>query len=168
MPMLATHLGVQANDVFYGWMRRKFPKIHETADFPHIQYGPLGATGWTRFFHGTECDLTNTDGRFLRIEFGPGGRTDIVSSYAVQQFVMASREPWASFERVKAFIQDDHAKAMELWNAIDSAGFLEPAPALNLDGELSQEERAWRNEIDRSVNYRKMLSPLAWSTLDSL
>src|SRR5438876_540615 len=66
LPLLAAALGVSEAEVFYTWAFRKCR-----------QRIRLGETDWVTFFHGLECDLKNQkDGRFLRIDFGPGGRVD--------------------------------------------------------------------------------------------
>ncbi len=97
MPLLAYHLGVKPEEVFYHWAIPPRCK----------QVGILGDTGWKYFFHGAECDLKNTrDGRFLRLDFGPYGRFDTFSGFGILQFVMTSIAPWREFSELRTFLAE--------------------------------------------------------------
>lgn len=87
VPLLADTLGVPEEKVFHTWAFRRCR-----------QSGPVKDTDWRFFFHGLECDLKNVaDGRFLRIDFGPGGRLDTFTAWGVLQFIMTSTPPWPEF-----------------------------------------------------------------------
>ena len=63
LPQLAAVLNVPEEQVFYTWAFRR--ARHR---------GHLKNAAWAYYPHGFECDLKNTrDGRYLRIDFGPGG-----------------------------------------------------------------------------------------------
>jgi hypothetical protein len=92
MPQLAETVGVRPEELFYTWAFRKCR-----------QHGRLHTGDWAYFFHGLECDLRNTaDGRFLRVDFGPGGRLDTFTAWGVLQFIMASKPPWPEFRELKS------------------------------------------------------------------
>jgi hypothetical protein len=66
VPFLAKEFAVNTNELFYLWNKGK---IEQSGSF-------MNGT-WKYFFHGLECDVQNiSDKRFLRIDFGPGGRVD--------------------------------------------------------------------------------------------
>ena len=86
LPVLAETLSVAPQELYYRWVERSFPGIEHPPDelWPYV--GQIGGTPWHWFFHGLECDLRHAgDGRYVRIEFGPRGRTEIVSGYGVLQ-----------------------------------------------------------------------------------
>lgn len=45
-----------------------------------------------------------SDGRFLRVDFGPGGCLDTSTGWGVLQFVMASKVPWREFPELRAHL----------------------------------------------------------------
>jgi hypothetical protein len=129
LPLLAKALQVPESEVFYTWAFRRCE-----------QHGALAGTDWAYFFHGLECDLKNTaDGRFLRIDFGPGGRVDTFTMWGVLQFIMTSVPPWREFARLKPFLAEaeppfdefsgDFAKMSSVWDHLVSRGAFEPADA---------------------------------------
>ncbi len=82
---MAEKLGCEINQIFYIWEKRKFEQEGDFLD-------------WTYFFHGMECDLINNkDERFLKIEFGPGGRIDTFTGWGAVQYIMASKKPWLEY-----------------------------------------------------------------------
>ncbi len=127
LPLLADALGVPPEEVFYTWAFRRCQ-----------QRGNLKGTDWGYFFHGLECDLRNpSDGRFLRIDFGPGGTVDSFTAWGVVQFVMTSAPPWAVFPSLREMLAQqgppfdefsgDVTRLHEIWDALMSKGMLEPA-----------------------------------------
>jgi hypothetical protein len=84
--LLAGHLGVAPEGVFYHWAFRRCR-----------QRGEIPETQWRYFFHGLECDLHHADGRALRVDFGPRGRLDTFSEWGLAVFVAHSRAPWTEF-----------------------------------------------------------------------
>ncbi|KPL88126.1 DUF6896 domain-containing protein [Herpetosiphon geysericola] len=89
--LLAASWDMQPNEVYYNWRSQ------------HAQAGMIVDTAWRYFFHGLECDISNQeDGRFVRIEFGPGGRADCISSFSVLQFIMTSKAPWGYYPELQA------------------------------------------------------------------
>jgi hypothetical protein len=127
LPLIATALGVPEGQVFHTWMTRRDRDLEDLPGSP-----------WKFIFHGFECDLRNTaDGRFLRYDFGPGGRCDCVTAWGVLQFVMTSKAPWQSFPRLREslarsgqpydYLSGDHAKVSEVWGRLEREGCFEPA-----------------------------------------
>jgi len=140
VPQLAETLGVAPGEVFYSWMDREFPNVVVSPDDRggRLQTGQLPGTGWHYFFHGLECDLDNReDGRHVRVEFGPHGRYDLLTPFAVLQFVMTSAPPWPEFPELKAYLaakpppyhqySGSHERATALWERLEVQGYLEAA-----------------------------------------
>jgi hypothetical protein len=131
LPLLALALGVPAEAVFYTWALRRCR-----------QRGEMPGTPWRYFFHGLECDLANSaDGRFLRLDFGPGGRIDTLSAWGVLQFIMASAAPWSDFMALKRLFADkdppydpfpgNFPRFCEHWDRLEGEGCFDTAdPAL--------------------------------------
>jgi hypothetical protein len=95
VPLLAHHLGVAPEEVFYRWIRS--PGCEQS--------GSIAGSDWRYFFHGLECDLKNVcDGRFLRLDFGPNGRYDTFTGWGILQFIMTTKHPWHEFPELKAFL----------------------------------------------------------------
>jgi Domain of unknown function (DUF6896) len=127
LPLIATALGVPDGQVFYTWA---FRRCRQSQDIP--------TSPWRFFFHGLECDLRNTaDGRFLRYDFGPGGRCDCVTAWGILQFVMTSKAPWREFPALRErfartgppydYLSGDHTKVSEAWDRLEHAGCFESA-----------------------------------------
>lgn len=127
LPLIAGALGAPEAQAFYDWA------IRRRQDADYIPDSP-----WRFSFHGFECDLRNTaDGRFLRYDFGPGGRCDCVTAWGVLQFVMTSKAPWREFPALRErlarigppydYLSGDHAKACEAWGRLEREGCFEPA-----------------------------------------
>jgi hypothetical protein len=131
IPLLASAVGVSAEAVFYTWAFRKCR-----------QRGTLPGTPWQYFFHGLECDLKNSvDGRFLRLDFGPGGRIDTFSAWGVLQLLMTSTSPWPDFMPLKELFADKEppydensgnlSRLFEYWERLNGEGCFDAAdPAL--------------------------------------
>ena len=171
LPGLAKKLGVNAREVFYVWAGRKCE-----------QRGVLEGEEWSYFFHGLECDLKNLhDGRFLRIDFGPGGRFDAFTPWGVSQFVMTSKAPWPDFIGLREYLAQAGSahhessasleKATGLCARLEKWGFIETADKLLL--RLAKKHtrkksgietlsllpgRSERTYFDVSVANRKVLS----------
>jgi len=127
LPLLAETLKVPEDRVFYTWAFRQCK-----------QRGRVEGTDWVYFFHGLECDLKNvTDGRFLRIDFGPHGRANTFTAWGVLQFIMTSVPPWLEFPQLKAcfakgappFDQFSGAfdKMVPVWDRLEAKGAFEKA-----------------------------------------
>ncbi len=126
LPLLAKAVGVPEDQVFYTWAFRRCK-----------QSGGIGETGWSHFFHGLECDLRHADGRFLRLDFGPKGRSDTFTSWGVLQFIMTSAPPWSEFPDLKREFADrgppydEYAGSMTkiraVWDTLEARGAFEPA-----------------------------------------
>lgn len=92
---LAAAWQMEPTDVYYHWC------LH------HPRAAIIPGTQWRYFSHGQECDMTHQgDGRFVRIEFGPGGRPDCLSAYSVLQFIMTSKPPWGYYPALQAYLAD--------------------------------------------------------------
>jgi hypothetical protein len=127
LPLIAGALGVPEAQAFYDWA------IRGRQDADHIP-----DSSWRFSFHGFECDLQNTaDGRFMRYDFGPGGRCDCVTPWGLLQFVMTSKAPWREFPALRErlartgppydYLSGDHAKVCEAWGRLEREGCFEPA-----------------------------------------
>jgi hypothetical protein len=127
LPLIAAALGVPDRRVFYTWMARQDRDLEDIPDSP-----------WKFRSHGFECDLRNTDdGRYLRYDFGPGGRYDCVSAWGVLQFVMTTKAPWREFPALRErlartgppydYLSGDQTRVSEAWGRLESAGCFEPA-----------------------------------------
>jgi hypothetical protein len=131
LPHLARTLEVSVKEVFYAWALRRCP-----------QSGQVAQGNWRYFFHGLECDLMHEpDGRFLRIDFGPGGRLDTFTSWGVLQFVMTTTAPWREFPRLKQYFAEhgppydqnsgSMTRLVPIWDRLDTRGaFAKADPAL--------------------------------------
>lgn len=127
LPLLAMALQVPEHQVFYTWA------------FRHCeQRGRLKGTEWSYFFHGLECDLTNgTDGRFLRMDFGPQGRVDTFTAWGILQFLLTSVPPWKDAHSLQTYFGkgappfDCHSGLMEklspIWVRLEAKGMFERA-----------------------------------------
>ncbi|MDY3559438.1 hypothetical protein R5W23_000431 [Gemmata sp. JC673] len=180
LPLIASALSVPDERVFYTWMAGADRDIEDIPNSP-----------WKFRFHGFECDLRNTDdGRFLRYDFGPGGRCDCVTAWGVLQFVMTTKAPWREFPALRAqlartgppydYLSGDHAKVSEAWDRLERAGCFEPAdPALvafealytrtGTDGRrcVSYPEGTLnQTAIDCSVAHRQLLTDRARALLE--
>lgn len=171
-PLLESTLGVKQEEVFYAWAFRQCQ-----------QRGQLSNSAWVYFFHGLECDLKNTsDGRFLRIDFGPHGRIDTFTAWGVLQFIMTSVSPWPLFPKLQRFFANtippfdqfsgDFDTFYPIWNRLEHEGCFGVA-----DQELVQLQNRYtevdsygiqhvrfpanvseRTQVDCSVAHRKTLS----------
>jgi hypothetical protein len=181
LPLLARAVGVAESDVFYTWAARRCQ-----------QSGRLDGTDWVYFFHGLECDVTNSaDGRLLRFDFGPGGRVDTFTEWGVVQFIMTSRAPWPEFPVLQRHFArgeppyDQYSgsfeKVSDTWDALEARGAFEPAdPALvafqarhttrSADGSSRVHFPAGTPEttmFDCMVAQRPILSPVGIRLLES-
>lgn len=93
---------------------------------------------WRWDFHGLECDVENvSDGRFVRIDFGPTSQHLTVSGWGVLQYVMCTRDPWPTFDSLARFLareeppwsslSGDHAKMSGLCDRLIELELLVPA-----------------------------------------
>jgi hypothetical protein len=172
LPLLESTVGTYEGAVFYTWAFRRCK-----------QSGEIPVSSWSYFFHGYECDMKNTsDGRFLRIDFGPGGRTDTVTAWGVLQFIMTCADPWSCFDELKLFFaksnppfdqySGDFHKICAIWDILKDEGCFETA-----DEKLVQLEEKYttinsigiryiefpatvseKTQIDCSVAHRKIIS----------
>jgi hypothetical protein len=128
LPLLAAALGVPEDRVFYTWALARRCR----------QSQPVSGGPWLFWFHGFECDLRNDrDGRFLRYDFGPGGRADCVTAWGVLQFVMTATPPWREFPGLRLqlaragppydHLSGDRDKVSAAWDRLDRLGCFEPA-----------------------------------------
>ncbi len=172
LPLLESAVGIYQGAVFYTWAFRRCK-----------QSGKIPVALWSYFFHGYECDLKNSsDGRFLRIDFGPGGRSDTFTAWGVLQFIMTSAEPWSQFDELKLFFAKNSPpfdqfsgnshKIYDIWDILEDEGCFETA-----DERLVQLEAQYttvnsigiryvkfpttvseKTQIDCSVAHRKIIS----------
>jgi hypothetical protein len=133
MRMLAEMWQVPLEAVLYQWMTAK-----------RASSGTIRQTDWRYFFHGLECDFKDSrDGRFVRAEFGPGGRCDIFSGWSVSQFIMTTKAPWGEYPELQTYLatkerpfnelSGDHRKMADLFDRLAVKGLLERvAPELDV------------------------------------
>jgi hypothetical protein len=126
LPYLADEFQVRPSELLYLWAGRKIE-----------QYGKL-AEGWVYFFHGWECDLKNEDdGRFLRVDFGPGGRLDTFTAWGVLQFIMCSKQPWIEYAELQMLVAKEpppftqysgsFEKWLPFWDSLEEQKLLQVA-----------------------------------------
>lgn len=124
---METKLAVSPYDY---WIRR--------GDQQREQDGTFDNEDWEWFFHGMECDITNLkDGRFVRVEFGPRGRTDTFTGFGIMKFVMNAMPPWKQFKILKRHLthaiffrrrsEGDHDRMCTLEDKLIDKGVFEPA-----------------------------------------
>jgi len=129
VPALARTLRVAPQEVFYHWAMP--PRCRQT--------GTIAGSSWRFFFHGLECDLKNPDGRFLRVDFGPGGRFDAFTGWGVLQFVMTSKAPWREYPELRRHLAEglppfdelsgSHERMVSLFSDLADLGLVEVASA---------------------------------------
>jgi hypothetical protein len=181
IPVLAAALNVPVEAVFYTWAFRQCS-----------QHGELPGTPWRYFFHGFECDLMNTaDGRFLRLDFGPHGRTDTISAWGVLQFIMTATAPWTGFLALQRLFADKEPpynqfsgnfhKFCEYWDRLEGQDCFDVADSTlveflahctTVDSQGIQAVHfppgtAEKTQIDCSVAHRKILSANARQLLEA-
>lgn len=131
LPLLAAALEVPEDQVFYTWAFRRCEQRGSSR---------LEGTEWVYRFHGLECDIENvSDGRYLRIDFGPRGRVDTFSAWGVLQFLMTSVPPWREFPQLKAYfaksappfnsLSGSWEKLVPVWDRLEAGGAFEKADA---------------------------------------
>ena len=60
------------------------------------------APPWRFNFHGLELDIVNqSDGRLVRVDFGPRGMRGVFTPWGLGQFVCSSRKPWPEFDQLR-------------------------------------------------------------------
>jgi hypothetical protein len=110
---LAASLHVQPNELYYQWVEHRWRR------------SSFGNAEWSYFFHGYECDLRNTkDGRFLRVDFGPGGITTAFTVWGITQVVMTSKPPWREFAQLKSYLAEGQPPYNEHSGSLHRAGVL--------------------------------------------
>jgi hypothetical protein len=125
VPLLARTLGVPPTEVFYRWVIP--PRCTQSGVFDNAP--------WRYFFHGVECDVYHlSDGRMLRLDFGPGGRYDTFTGWGVLQFVMTTRLPWRTFPDLQRYLAQqpppydelsgDHSKMTDLFSRLEERGLI--------------------------------------------
>jgi hypothetical protein len=181
LPHLAAALDVPEQQVFYklvlGGSRNR---------------GHLKDAHWAYYPHGFECDLKNTqDGRYLRIDFGPGGQVGMLNSWGVLQFIMTSVSPWREFPELKTYFargdppydqySGDSAKISKAWDRLARKGAFETAnpDLVALESKYSTRgpdglthikfppEITDENRVDCAVAHRQVLSPAGIQLLKS-
>lgn len=123
-------LNIQPEDIGYNW-----------AICRNNQVGMIANTEWRYFFHGLECDLKHcSDGRFLRIDFGPHGRLDTFTGWGVLQFIMTSKAPWQEFPELRAYLAGKSPPFNELSGSYEKMiNFLNKLEDLQLIGVADSE-----------------------------
>lgn len=179
---LASALNVLPQALFYLRMDRRCQQL-----------GVLPNGEWKYYFHGYCCDFKHiADGRFLRFDFGPGGRTDTFTAWGVTQFVMTTKSPWPELPALQGHLAEqlppynefsgDVGRAIQLYEELEKGGFVSVAApdliafgrqhtTLNTEGIAVQRlpddtpERTW---LDVSVADRKVMTAEGRSFLASL
>jgi hypothetical protein len=62
---------------------------------------------WQYHFHGLEFDAQHDDGRHIRAELGPNGRTEVFTGWSIGVFVVDAKAPWPVFAELRALIQHE-------------------------------------------------------------
>lgn len=181
LPLLSKAIDVEKiEEVLYSWAFRRCK-----------QSGQLNYV-WKYRFHGLECDLKNSsDGRYLRIDFGPNGRVDTFSAWGILQFIMTSVSPWSRFDDLKSYFakttppydrfSGDSDKFHRVWDKITNNGCFDVANADLLE---LQEKHTYTSEngthfikfpseisektkVDTHVAHRRVISQYGYKLLNS-
>ena len=180
LPALAQMMGVVEEEVFYTWAFRRCR-----------QRWKLDGTDWRVFFHGLECDLENlSDGRLLRLDFGPGGGVNTFTMWGVLQFVMTSTAPWVEYTALKHRFAavgsptngfgGDMAAIDQVWDQLEAKGVFQPADRALMDFQAQwtvigsdglrrihyPPATSETTRMDCSVAHRPTLSPLGLRFLE--
>ncbi len=119
-PLVSATLGRSAFDYWIRWQGRGDPKL-DCLD--------LTENGEWRFhFHGLEFDLLHvSDGRTVRVDFGPGGSLTFTPG-GVGSFVARTRPPWRTFPELMRFLAGpvsyDHARCAQLTESLMAKGYI--------------------------------------------
>lgn len=176
--LLASEFQIKKEEVFYIWAFRKCK-----------QRGILLNTEWRYIFHGLECDFINTDGRFLRVDFGPNGTLETFTPWGVFQFINTSKWPWLEFPDLKQYLSDHNSnnqqnnaaynKLLSLFEGLEKDNLIKVADEklieysnkfTTYDKEgichvIFPRETPEKTIIDCSVAHRKKLSEKAYTFL---
>lgn len=110
---LAASLSVRPDELYYQWVQQRWRR------------SCFGNGEWQYFFHGVECDLRNTkDGRFLRVDFGPGGITTAFIAWGMTQFIMTSKTPWREFPELQSYLAEGPPPYSERSGSLERTGIL--------------------------------------------
>lgn len=175
LSLMADHLNLQRSQILYEWTSGKLN-----------QRGDLSNGEWSYFFNGMECDFKNSiDGRLLRVDFGPQGRTDAFTRSGILQFILCSKPPWSEFKELKRYFTKestpyDHVKRyftkasspyhqksgsdgkMDLiWSELEQEGFIEKADQSLIDFAtkytFTDKDGSARTEFPRGTAYAKVV-----------
>jgi hypothetical protein len=127
LPLIADAVGVSANELLYAWGLSLSRRCREVNGIPN--------TPWRLRFHGLECDLSHaSDGRYLRYDFGPGGRADCLNPLGILEFVMTGKPPWPEFPALRQHLAKseppytgDYYRAAKIWERLEARGCFAPA-----------------------------------------
>ncbi len=103
--LLSKTFRLEPQNIFYHWINGKLP-----------QHGYLSNKQWKYFFHGLECDLRHQDGRFIRMEFGPGGRIDTFTDWGIYKYITSFKKHWLTSIDVDSYL----AKLMASPESLDN------------------------------------------------
>ena len=95
MRLFEVEMGMSAYDY---WIRLRTGRGSVSRQSPRTQ-------AWQCHFHGLELEARHDDGRHIRIELGPNGRTDVFTGWSVGVFVVDAKAPWPSFAKLRALIE---------------------------------------------------------------
>lgn len=181
LPLLSKAMGVEKiEEVFYSWA---FRRCKQSGQLDNV---------WKYRFHGLECDLKNhSDGRYLRIDFGPNGRVDTFSAWGILQFIMTSVSPWSQFDDLKSYFaktappydrfSGDSEKFHRVWDTLVNNGCFDIADTHLVE---LQEKYTYTNEngtrfikfpseisektkIDTHVSHKRVISQHGYKLLNS-
>jgi hypothetical protein len=121
---LADQLGVRPEELFYLWAERRCK-----------QRGFVQLKKWKYFFHGYECDFRHvSDGSLLRLDFGPRGNLETLTSWGIAQFTMSSKVPGQGFLELQKHLAkhappyDEYSGSLEvaahLSDTLEQEGFI--------------------------------------------
>ena len=157
VPLLSETLLLPSQEIFYHWCFRQIK-----------QRGVITEGEWWYFFHGMECDLRHiSDGRYVRIEFGPGGRIDTFTNWGLLNFIVSSKEPWPDFLELKNYLMTTDSDSLKKMKAItdelSGIGLIQPvAPELETKQKLAQSLQDEYLYFDAIVCKRFVISPKGW------
>lgn len=160
---MARMLEMDPQEIFYAWLSGTVP-----------QHGHFPGKKWKYFFHGFECDLRHcSDGRMIRIEFGPEGRTDTFTDWGLFQYILSSKSNWFSKPEVIQYFasypdSEDYQKISVVVNVLKSHQWIVPVSSKRYESvhfSLLPTLLAERKYLDSRVCHRLIVSSQGWEIL---
>jgi hypothetical protein len=98
LQLMADSWHIETQDVFYKYMLKREVE----------QEGKFAEGKWRYFFHGMELDVYHfEDKRFMSIEFGQSGKTNVLTGASLFDYILFARPPWQPFRHLLVFSPEE-------------------------------------------------------------